>query len=71
MEDTFPGFKELRKELQDNFNKQHGIKDENDLINFYNNSSTNIKLYYPEPFIASPTEIHEDLFFLHMFHYMY
>lgn len=34
-------------------------------------SIPNIKLYYPEPFIASPTYIHEDIWFLHIVIYQY
>jgi hypothetical protein len=29
------------------------------------------KLYYPEPFIASPSFIHEELWFLHILHYQH
>lgn len=29
------------------------------------------KLYYPEPFIASPSFNHEDLWFIHILHYQY
>lgn len=27
-----------------------------------------VKLYYPEPYIAAPSRIHEDLWFLHIIH---
>nr|YP_010117025.1 Cytochrome c oxidase subunit 2 precursor [Euplotes vanleeuwenhoeki]QPM99239.1 Cytochrome c oxidase subunit 2 precursor [Euplotes vanleeuwenhoeki] len=46
-------------------------------INFYENyqisylSVPNIKLYYPEPFIASPTFSHDDIWFLHITIYQY
>jgi len=34
-------------------------------------SIPNTKLFYPEPFIASPTYIHSDLGFLHILQYQY
>ena len=34
-------------------------------------STPNVKLYYPEPFIATPTFIHDDLWFLHISIYQY
>lgn len=34
-------------------------------------SVPNIKLYYPEPFIASPNFVHEDIWFLHIVIYQY
>ena len=34
-------------------------------------STPSIKLYYPEPFIASPTFVHEDIWFLHIVIYQY
>jgi hypothetical protein len=38
----------------------------------YENLSTpDFKLYYPEPFIASPSFIHEDLWFIHILHYQH
>ena len=29
------------------------------------------KLYYPEPFIASPSFLHEEIWFIHILHYNY
>jgi len=37
----------------------------------YQSSVPTVKLYYPEPFIASPSFIHQDLGFLHILHYVY
>jgi len=37
----------------------------------YNASVPNVKLFYPEPYIASPSYIHEDLGFLHILQYQY
>ena len=37
----------------------------------YINTAPNVKLYYPEPFIASPSFIHNDLGFLHILQYQY
>jgi len=30
-----------------------------------------VKLYYPEPFIASPSFVHEELWFIHILHYQH
>ena len=32
-------------------------------------STPDVKLYYPEPFIASPSFVHEELWFIHILHY--
>jgi len=37
---------------------------------FYS-STPNVKLYYPEPFIASPSFIHNDIGFLHILQYQF
>lgn len=37
----------------------------------YMASAPTVKLYYPEPFIASPSFIHNDLGFLHILQYQY
>lgn len=37
----------------------------------YHYSVPNVKLYYPEPFIASPTFIHNDLWFVHILVFQY
>ena len=29
------------------------------------------KLYYPEPFVASPSFVHEDLWFMHILHFQH
>jgi hypothetical protein len=29
------------------------------------------KLYYPEPFIASPSFVHEEVWFIHILHYQH
>ena len=34
-------------------------------------SSPNAKLQYPEPYIASPSFIHNDIAFIHVLHYQY
>ena len=43
----------------------------NNTFDVFHYSIPNIKLYYPEPFIASPTFIHEDIWFLHIAIYQY
>jgi hypothetical protein len=37
----------------------------------YIGSGPTVKLYYPEPFIASPSFIHNDLGFLHILQYQF
>lgn len=37
----------------------------------FHTSTPTVKLYYPEPYIASPTRIHSDLWILHIFHYQF
>lgn len=37
----------------------------------YVGTSPNVKLYYPEPFLASPSFIHNDLGFLHILQYQF
>jgi hypothetical protein len=45
---------------------------ENEEITLYQTLSTpDFKLYYPEPFIASPSFVHEDLWFIHILHYQH
>jgi heme/copper-type cytochrome/quinol oxidase subunit 2 len=34
-------------------------------------STPNMKLYYPEPYIAAPSRIHTDIWFLHILHYQF
>lgn len=34
-------------------------------------STPDTKLHYPEPFIASPSFVHEDLWFIHILHYQH
>jgi hypothetical protein len=34
-------------------------------------STPDFKLYYPEPFIASPSFVHEDIWYIHILHYNY
>lgn len=34
-------------------------------------STPDVKLYYPEPFIASPSFVHEELWFIHILHYQH
>ena len=40
-------------------------------LSIFHTSVPNIKLYYPEPFIATPTFIHDDIWFLHIVIYQY
>jgi hypothetical protein len=34
-------------------------------------TTPDVKLYYPEPYIASPSFMHEEISFLHVLHYQY
>ena len=34
-------------------------------------STPDVKLYYPEPFIASPSFVHEEVWFIHILHYQH
>lgn len=34
-------------------------------------ATPDVKLYYPEPFIASPSFVHEELWFIHILHYQH
>lgn len=47
----------------------HSIEDDGSLTEAL--STPDVKLYYPEPFIASPSFIHEDLWFIHVLHYQH
>lgn len=42
-----------------------------DSFSVFHVSVPNIKLYYPEPFIATPTFVHDDIWFLHIVIYQY
>jgi len=42
-----------------------------DAFSIFHTSVPNIKLYYPEPFIATPSFIHDDIWFLHIVIYQY
>lgn len=47
----------------------HNIEDDGSLTEAL--STPDVKLYYPEPFIASPSFVHEDLWFIHVLHYQH
>jgi len=47
----------------------HEVKDQNTLD--YKKTLPDTKLYYPEPFIASPSFLHEEIWFIHILHYNY
>ena len=47
----------------------HCIEDDGSLTEAL--STPDVKLYYPEPFIASPSFVHEDLWFIHVLHYQH
>jgi hypothetical protein len=37
----------------------------------YMGTSPNVKLYYPEPFIASPSFVHNDIGYIHILQYQF
>jgi hypothetical protein len=37
----------------------------------YMSTSPNVKLYYPEPFIASPSFVHNDIGYIHILQYQF
>ena len=47
----------------------YSIEDDGSLVEKL--STPDVKLYYPEPFIASPSFVHEDLWFIHILHYQH
>ena len=47
-----------------------GPERETDYDVFWRNNP-NYKLYYPEPYIASPSFAHEDIWFIHILHFQY
>jgi transketolase N-terminal domain/subunit len=58
--------------------KSHGfdvteadIKDASEAEKQLQFTTPDVKLYYPEPFIASPSFNHEDIWFIHILHYNY
>jgi hypothetical protein len=34
-------------------------------------STPDVRLHYPEPFIASPSFVHEEIWFIHILHYQH
>jgi hypothetical protein len=45
------------------------VEDDGSLIDDLSTPDT--KLHYPEPFVASPSFVHEDLWFIHILHYQH
>ena len=43
----------------------------NDSVIDYTKTLPDCKLYYPEPFIASASFLHEEIWFIHILHYNY
>ncbi len=52
----------------DDINLFHNLEN---VTSIYHYSVPNVKLSYPEPFIASPTFMHNDLWFVHILVYQY
>ena len=46
------------------------LTDENATL-YQNLATPEVKLYYPEPFIASPSFVHEEVWFIHILHYQH
>lgn len=64
MIDALPQYRNLLEEFE-----YHCIVDDSAMPEALSTPDT--KLYYPEPFIASPSFVHEDLWFIHILHYQY
>ena len=70
---------EALKEVLDFYNIKQTLQDldlwiENKqevLISEWITSTPEVKLFYPEPFIASPSFNHEEIWFIHILHYNY
>ena len=62
----FPEMQEAFTDLEIFFDE---LKDESNLD--YIKTLPDGKLYYPEPFIASPSFLHEEIWFIHILHYNY
>ena len=62
----FPQMQEAFTDLEILFDE---AKDESTLE--YMRTIPDGKLYYPEPFIASPSFVHEEIWFIHILHYNY
>jgi hypothetical protein len=62
----FPQMQETLTDLEIFFDES---KDESTLE--YMRTIPDGKLYYPEPFIASPSFLHEEIWFIHILHYNY
>ena len=62
----FPQMQETFTDLEILFDE---VKDESTLD--YMRTIPDGKLYYPEPFIASPSFLHEEIWFIHILHYNY
>ena len=45
------------------------VEDDGSLVDDLSTPDT--KLHYPEPFVASPSFVHEDLWFIHILHYQH
>lgn len=57
--------------LHDMINEYELGLSSDDFITMEQLSTPDTKLYYPEPFIASPSFVHEDLWFIHILHYQH
>ena len=62
----FPQMQETLTDMEIFFDE---VKDENTLE--YIRTIPDGKLYYPEPFVASPSFLHEEVWFIHILHYNY
>ena len=63
LEEVFPGMEKLLGELDAMSRYNDDLLDEV--------AVPDTKLYYPEPFIASPNFVHEEIWFIHILHYQH
>ena len=71
LQNVTPGLDTFNNNYFDFYSDEHNENFTNYDHNFYHYSIPNVKLFYPEPFIASPTFAHDDLWFLHIVIYQY
>lgn len=64
LRDLFPEYSNILERFE-----FHNLEDDGSLTEAL--STPDVKLYYPEPFIASPSFVHEDLWFIHVLHYQH
>jgi hypothetical protein len=65
-----PGFTKLSN-LATEFHDDLAVESVENIRSAYTTVVPHVRLYYPEPFLASPTFMHTDLSYLFMFQYQF